>query len=195
MALSMAQHVGAAGQVHAFEPTDRAFAKLRRNVGLNPGLADRITTQQAFLTADAANPAPDAVYASWRLDGAATDRHAVHGGDLETAADAVSTSVDAYCDAQALTRVDLIKIDVDGFEWDVLQGAAGTIARHRPVVLFECGNYLLTERNLGFEAFTRFFRDRDYRLRLAGTSEIPEPARLQRQIPDQHTVDIAALPA
>lgn len=35
-------------------------------------------------------------------------------------------------------RVNLIKIDTDGHDFEVLSGAAGTIARHRPAVLFEC---------------------------------------------------------
>jgi FkbM family methyltransferase len=36
-------------------------------------------------------------------------------------------------------RVDLIKIDVEGAEYDVLTGAYGTLARCRPIVLFEFG--------------------------------------------------------
>jgi FkbM family methyltransferase len=36
-------------------------------------------------------------------------------------------------------RVDLIKIDVEGAEYDVLTGARGTLARCRPIILFEFG--------------------------------------------------------
>src|SRR5215510_3826991 len=41
--LPMAHHVGDAGRVIAIEPTQTAIEALRRNVGLNPDLAPRIT--------------------------------------------------------------------------------------------------------------------------------------------------------
>ncbi len=45
--------------------------------------------------------------------------------------------------------VDLIKLDVEGFELQALRGAAGVIARCRPPVIFECGpEYALKERNI-----------------------------------------------
>lgn len=35
-------------------------------------------------------------------------------------------------------KVDLMKVDVQGFEWQVLRGAQNTILKHRPVMLVEC---------------------------------------------------------
>ncbi len=37
------------------------------------------------------------------------------------------------------SSIDLIKIDVEGGEFDVLKGAAGVLAKHKPVLIFECG--------------------------------------------------------
>jgi FkbM family methyltransferase len=39
----------------------------------------------------------------------------------------------------------VIKIDADGHELDVLEGARETLRDRRPVVLFEIGDYLLKE--------------------------------------------------
>jgi FkbM family methyltransferase len=39
----------------------------------------------------------------------------------------------------AATPIDLIKIDVEGAELVVLQGAVATLKRHKPIVLFEAG--------------------------------------------------------
>ncbi|MBX6324228.1 MAG: FkbM family methyltransferase, partial [Rhodospirillaceae bacterium] len=61
--LPMARRVGPAGRVVAFEPTDYAFAKLRRNVGLNPDLAARIACLQVLLTGTDGARAPGPVYA------------------------------------------------------------------------------------------------------------------------------------
>ena len=36
-------------------------------------------------------------------------------------------------------KIDLIKIDVEGAEYEVLQGAKAVLKRNKPIVLFECG--------------------------------------------------------
>lgn len=46
-------------------------------------------------------------------------------------------TLDRLADAQGLARLDLLKIDVEGAEAEVIQGASRTIARHRPLVVFE----------------------------------------------------------
>lgn len=48
-------------------------------------------------------------------------------------------------DSLKLDRIDLIKIDVEGMEFDVLQGAAQSIARHRPVLIVEA---IKTDRDM-----------------------------------------------
>src|SRR4051812_5528651 len=47
--LRLAQFVGTAGRVYAFEPTDYAFQKLQKNLTLNPLLAARVTAEQIML--------------------------------------------------------------------------------------------------------------------------------------------------
>lgn len=52
--------------------------------------------------------------------------------------DATSTEVQMISlDLLELKRCDLIKIDVEGMEISVLEGAAGTIDRHHPIILAE----------------------------------------------------------
>jgi len=46
-------------------------------------------------------------------------------------------TLDRVVAARKLDRLDLLKIDVEGAEADVIRGAARSIARHRPVVVFE----------------------------------------------------------
>ena len=55
-----------------------------------------------------------------------------------TAVGAEGEAVPLYrIDDFAFPRLALLKIDVEGMEGDVLRGAAGTVARHRPVIYVE----------------------------------------------------------
>ena len=44
---------------------------------------------------------------------------------------------------QEARNIDLLKIDVEGFESDVIQGAVNTIKDHQPIVAFEWSNQSL----------------------------------------------------
>src|SRR4029077_12251087 len=45
--------------------------------------------------------------------------------------------LDSLVAAMGLERLDLIKIDIEGFEWPALKRAEQTIARFRPHIVFE----------------------------------------------------------
>ncbi len=47
------------------------------------------------------------------------------------------TSIDHFCVEKDISRVDLIKIDVDGSELNVLQGAESAIKKFKPVLIVE----------------------------------------------------------
>jgi FkbM family methyltransferase len=47
------------------------------------------------------------------------------------------TSIDKFCSSNNLNKIDLIKIDVEGYERNVLVGAEKTIARDKPSIYIE----------------------------------------------------------
>ena len=66
------------------------------------------------------------------------------------------TSIDAIVAELSLQRLDLIKIDVEGFELDVLKGALQTIRRFRPRIVAEFNSFaLIANRNLLAALFSR----------------------------------------
>lgn len=53
------------------------------------------------------------------------------------------TTIDAFIQSQALERVDLIKVDIEGSEIAFLEGAAETIAKFRPRLMIEVNSLTL----------------------------------------------------
>ncbi|MBB4634964.1 FkbM family methyltransferase [Longimicrobium terrae] len=125
-ALLMGQWMRPGGRVFAFEPSPAAFDGLSRHVALN-GLSDVVTPVRAAASDQGGTAA---------LIGAGhhgTSRLAAAG---ERGTETVDTvTIDSFCATQRISPT-LIKIDVEGFELEVLRGARETIARMDPLELF-----------------------------------------------------------
>lgn len=68
-------------------------------------------------------------------------------------------------DSYKYQRVDFIKIDVEGFEYNVLLGGKGLIEKHHPVVLFEYSPlYYLKFDPSHIKKILTFFKERNYTL-------------------------------
>lgn len=128
-ALMAAKRVGPTGRVLAFEPSPDTFALLRRNLELNPMPWVRLHalalgTRSGLATLHAAepgrgNPAADTLMPA---EGRMPVQVAVRPLDEVLAEDGV-------------TRVDHLKVDVEGAELLVLDGAPKTLAAARRVVM------------------------------------------------------------
>jgi FkbM family methyltransferase len=117
--------VGSSGRVVAFEPTEFAYFKLARNVSLNPGLAVELVN---MALADRTTRQEQVDFrASWQTD----------GGRVNGLSTVDMIRLDEWADAHRLTRVDVIKLDVDGYEYPVIIGGNRTIARSRPTFIIE----------------------------------------------------------
>jgi FkbM family methyltransferase len=133
-ALWLANAVGAGGQVHTFEPSPSNRRLLEQNLQLNPELAAHITVwgNPVASRADETLWIPDVIAAG------ATVQERVAGSEECPMVQLRTTSIDALCRARALPRVDFIKIDVEGADLGVLEGAAETIRAYRPRIAVAC---------------------------------------------------------
>jgi FkbM family methyltransferase len=81
-------------------------------------------------------------------------------------------SVKAYpLDQFELDNVKFIKIDTQGSDFHVLQGAKNTIARNRPVITFEYEVELSKHHRASFEDFEIFFKELNYELSIIRNHE------------------------
>ncbi|MGM4961888.1 FkbM family methyltransferase [Tardiphaga sp. 1201_B9_N1_1] len=160
--LSLAQLVGPNGKVIAFEPTEFAVRKLRANVALNPSLAPRITVNHCYLTKDDSTQVPTAIYSSWPLE-RGTDRHPQHLGREMRTSEAAARSLDSIIKEQSDRPVHLIKMDVDGYECDVLRGATQVMQEMKPIFVMEIAPYCLDERGASLDELLTYFAPHGYK--------------------------------
>lgn len=126
-ALQIARWTAPGGRVVAFEPNPGTAAVLRRHLRMN-GLADRVQVEEMAL---GRSPGSSVIFGEAgsglsRLAAPNPEDPAVTRGTTVTV-----QTVDGYCDARGL-RPDWLLVDVEGYEFDVLAGAAETIRRGGP---------------------------------------------------------------
>jgi FkbM family methyltransferase len=116
--LLLAQWVGPAGCVYAFEPAPEARRGLERHVRLND------CSHRVMISAEAVSATRG--LAQFRASGPQGDNRLVTSGDGGDRIPVRTTSIDEFCSAHHLAP-SLIKIDVEGAELEVLRGARRTI--------------------------------------------------------------------
>ncbi|GLW27194.1 FkbM family methyltransferase [Actinoplanes regularis] len=134
--------VGAGGAVHSVEPLTFSHpfwsrvlgARRRGNVhhhaaalGAEPG---RAAMRVPF---GSRGPATSRSFLDWESHGVGSNEEYDLHADLLVDV----LTLDGLCATERLTRLDFVKIDVEGGELHVLTGGAETIARFRPTMLIE----------------------------------------------------------
>jgi len=141
-ALAFGTLVGKAGQVFAFEPSPKNFRYLEENSKINgytqihpiqKAIGKESGTLSFFETQDFGAGS----FVSTQSDNMAAQHHQTEKISVPM------TSVDEFVEANDLTRVDFIKVDVEGFEGEVLEGAKKTLAKFHPIVVLEFNPYCL----------------------------------------------------
>lgn len=133
------------GRVIAIEPGPPTCLRLRENLRLNPALEHRVTVQQVGVSDQ-----PGSMF--WNQDSA----NRGNGGLLQKSGVEVPVvTLDSVIERLSLSRLDLIKIDVEGMESEVIKGAMVSIRNFRPIVYYETLESFRTFR--GFDCYGQIF--------------------------------------
>jgi len=194
--LTMGESVGPSGKAYAIEATEYAFNKLQKNVQLNPNITAQIQPCHCVLEGTEITQDDSAlIHSSWPFE-SSDDRHPSHQGVLKSLGDAQHTTLDELVATEGITRLDLVKIDVDGHEWDVLSGGAQTFGNLRPVILMELApDYNDAEHARGFQNIHRFLVDLGYQFYDFSGNELPaEVDALAATIPGGASRNVVVVP-
>ena len=189
--LPLARLVGASGTVYAIEPTTYAIEKLEQNIELNASLESSVRPLQIVLTNDTRTDF-NSIPSSWPLTGSQADLDPVYQGRSQSTHHAPCMKLDDLVAQVGLEKLDLIKIDVDGNEVEVLEGAKETLGRLKPKIVIECAPHAHHSREGGFEAFLELLRQLPYE---ATTLDGTGPVELNADEFDEHGgSDVLLLP-
>jgi FkbM family methyltransferase len=193
--LPLAALVGDEGRVLAFEPTAFAFHKLQANIRLNPRFDRTIHALQVMLVADSNDSLDAEIFSSWPLT-EEEGLHEHHRGQLMSTTGATSVSLDQVLKELAIDRVDFVKMDVDGHEYDVILGARESLAKFRPRVLMELAPYLFDRNPAAFDGLIECFRSLDYTLQEAnsGRPMTLDATAIKQAIPVGASINVIAFP-
>ena len=125
--------VGPTGQVHSFEPAPHTFELLSGNVQLNKLENVRLNS----LALSSSEGAGTLFLSDAMHDGFNSLRPPYQCGSGRTC-EVTCLTLDGYLEANGVRRVDLIKMDVEGAECEVLNGAAALLqGENPPLILLE----------------------------------------------------------
>jgi FkbM family methyltransferase len=167
-----AKLVGPGGSVHAFEPSPRDRDRLLANIAGN-GLTNVVVHPEAL-----GNRAGKAIL---QVSGAERPGHNTmgwfaysdtpHAYSIEVGV----TTLDEIAKTHGLERIDLVKIDVEGSETAVLQGAQEALRRFRPVLVAEAQDASLRKQGSSVSELLELLRALDYDVKVFGPSGNAEP--------------------
>jgi FkbM family methyltransferase len=164
--LLMANRVGPQGKVIAFEPLTENFRILKENVKMN-GHANVVAENLALMSRTerielrSATPGAITWVASVKID----QNFAVESQSVE------AVTLDEYVQTKGIAKVDFLKIDVEGAEASVLEGATNVLNRDKPILLIEMHEL---DRFKDKHPAILKLRSHDYQLRSLGTREWQE---------------------
>lgn len=150
--------VGSSGRVFAFEPDPENYLRLKKNLETFPyARAEQCAiwsceTKLIFARSESSEES------GW---GALAN---VHNAPEREQLEVESVSLDAWTERSALKAIRAAKIDVEGAEFAVLQGARRVLQQMRPILLLEMNEPLLQQAGVSAVMVEELLRGHRYKL-------------------------------
>jgi FkbM family methyltransferase len=151
--------VGPSGRVFSFEPSQREFHRLGCNLQIN-GLQNVHAVQAALAEAPGEM---ELRIADSSHAGQNTLGKFIYQVPLLRTERVSAQTLDGFASESGLTRLDILKLDVEGAERRVLEGSRKVLRELRPMILFEASDGALQAQGSSLPDVLEFLRSQNYR--------------------------------
>lgn len=174
--LRMSSCVGTTGKVFAFEPLNYLQEKFKKNMALNK--ANNVTLFP-FALSDQQDELDLMINKNQWNQGTFSLSNKDSGPDAQRI---VVKVADEISEIQLLNKISLIKIDVEGFEFQVLRGLKQTLQKHQPRIIFEYDSNYWAHTKQSIAECYEFLRSLNYTLyqiSMVGAELVNDPANIE----------------
>lgn len=138
----LAKCINPDAKVFAFEPVERIFEKLNYNIGINNYDIQACNNAVSNKNGESVFYDHDTVHTTT----ASLKNSNTGENDSKIIAKKIMlTTLDSFMESNSVPRIDLIKIDVETFEVEVLEGFQQGLKRFKPTILIEVLNEEIAE--------------------------------------------------
>lgn len=133
VSIALADQVGSSGKVYAFEPGPGFQQRLQANLRLNPKLSSIVVPDARALSNANAK-------LKWQMSTTAHGTATTYVNGMDSSAPVIEVEairMDDHATLKELGRLNFIKLDVDGLEYEILQGGLETLKKHLPSIYYE----------------------------------------------------------
>lgn len=181
----LAQKISHSSRVLAIEPTDNAFGKLEKNVALN-NVREKIISYNGVASDISGELEIRTVLGKEEYSSIGVMEHPSIAKESYVTHKVPSETIDNLVKTHGL-QPGFVKIDVEGAEKRVFDGAKDTIREHRPVVLSEISDKLLRKNGSSAVEVFSFFESQSYK--------IVNPMKPHKEVNSDYNGDILCLPS
>jgi FkbM family methyltransferase len=132
-AIELGVVLGPTAMIHSFEPVPESFEQLQKNVLLNSASSSVLCNQYAI-----SNSEGKLLLYKPRISGSsASSARNLHPDEEVDTVQVYMTTLDKYLLTNRIDHMDLLKIDVEGSELMVIEGALESIKKYQPIIFAE----------------------------------------------------------
>lgn len=168
-ALMMAKKMGNIGHIYSFEPYPSTFQQLKKNLSLNIGISNNIQSENAAL---GATPDILTMYQDCVTNSGANRMVPKNFTTINGQVKVPVSTIDVFVQERRLNTVDFIKIDVEGFEMQVLKGGHHTLVNLKPRMFIELDDNNLRKQGSNAAELCGYLQSHGYTIYEEGRQEV-----------------------